>query len=67
MFFMQTVGEAVKKTYGIANVKMAYYIGKDKFTQNVPTRETFLGNNFLALGVFSDGPLRVIKRLATVG
>ena len=45
MFFMQTVGKSGEKTYGIANVKTAYYVGKDKFTKNISVRETFLGDN----------------------
>ena len=47
---MQTVGEAGKKTNRIANVKVAHYVGKDEFTKNVSTGETFLGNNFLCFG-----------------
>ena len=67
MFFVRTVGETGKKTYRIANVEAAYYVGKDKFTKNISIRETFLGELIFASGVFSGGPSRVIKRVATVG
>ena len=50
MFLMQTVGETGKKTDGMANVKMAHYAGKDKFTKNISVGETFLSNNFLCFG-----------------
>ena len=50
MFFVWTVGEAGKKTYGIANVEMAYYVGKDKFAKNISIRETFLGDNLFCFG-----------------
>ena len=50
MFFVRTVGEAGEKTYGIANIKAAYYVGKDKYTKNFSIRETFLRNNFLCFG-----------------
>ena len=50
MFLMWMVGELDKKTNGIANVKMAYYAGKDKFTKNVSIRETFLGHSILCFG-----------------
>ena len=33
MFFVRTVGEAGEKTYGIANVKTAYHVGKDVRTE----------------------------------
>ena len=42
MFFVRTVGEAGKKTYGIADVETAYHVGKDKFTKNISIRETLL-------------------------
>ena len=50
MFLMWMVRELGKKTNGIANVKTAYYMGKDKFTKNIPVKETFLRNNFLCFG-----------------
>ena len=38
MFFVRTAGEAGKKTYGIADVETAYYVGKDKFAKNIYKR-----------------------------
>ena len=45
MFFVRTGGEAGEKTYRIADVETAYYVGKDKFAKNISIRETFLGDN----------------------
>ena len=40
--FVWTIGETGEKTNGMANVKAAQYVGKEKFTKNVSTGETFL-------------------------
>ena len=62
MLLVWRVRETGKETDGIANVKLACDAGKDKFP-----KKPFLETISLVSGIFSAGPLRVNKQLATVG